>query len=1302
MKNMIQLTVDGQITQAEENAMLLGILDEKGIHVPRLCHHPSLAPSGACRLCVVEVSKESWQGNSKIVTSCLYPAEEGLIVSTRSEKVLKTRRDLLQLYLAAYPGSKTIQDLARAEGIDSTNFKLQGKENLCIMCGLCTRVCQDLGPGAISTLGRGAEKEVGPGPGIIAEDCTGCRTCAHLCPTGAISLKQQDQVLTIWDRHFEIPVCSVNTELCRGCGICEEVCPYSVPRVSMFKNGLSVSRISPASCVGCGICAGSCPAGAIEQKKTEALDDFSTALYQRSLQDKTIVFACPRSPLPADTEEVIPVSCIGRVDTGTLLYCVAAGAKGVALICRDRASCPYGRGGALGEERVLAARELLKLCGLEKERIALLKPQPGPEGPYGAWQDFRVASSGFDPVSAVPYTLKEGGLSAGLDLALDIASWLKELPDLKPVLPETIRALFSSEEKPSALLYLERLPELSLLLEPLLTNSAVSDILAQAARLLQEKNISVRPVVAKKELMQKGVAQLITFSPQTDLNLSEEMSSITMNELAGFDKGQEEAPFTFHLSARERKRLLEAHSAAKDPYFSSTPEQSLQYALLHRRGAWQQSLTKTPPPLFTASLAGIDEAGAFSEARRVTRHPILPPPAPPELEFTFNGQPLTALKGEVITSALYAAGITTFGHHPKDGGAQGLYCANGQCSQCMVIVNGKPVKGCMTPVTAGMAVQSVDAPPALTDDTLAVVPLSVPHEEEVEVLIVGGGPAGICAAIELGRVGVEVLIVDDKQDLGGKLSLQTHNFFGSVDDCYAGTRGVEIGRILAGGLTGLPSVKTWLNATVVGVFSDRKFGVSKDGVFKLVRAKRVLFATGAREKSLYFPGCDLPGVYGAGAFQTLVNRDLVRCAERLFIIGGGNVGLIGAYHALQAGIEVVGLVEALPRCGGYKVHEDKIKRLGVPVWTSHTVLRIEGDKKVERVVVAQVDDHFKPVPGSVRSYEVDTVLMAVGLSPVDELLEKAKEYGMAVYAAGDAEEIAEASAAIFSGKITGRKIARDMGIDLPIPSNWETFGQMLKHKPGQSSAFIPPDTKATVYPLIRCVQEIPCNPCTQVCPNDCITMKDSILSLPEFSGECIGCGRCVLACPGLAITVVVEDYDPDQEKALLIMPFEFVDEMIPLGSQVTTTDMVGAVVGEGRVLAYKDRESQDKRRLLLVEVPFDERHKVASFRIGAPEEGTPAPEISEEHDPIVCRCERVRKSEIVKEIRAGVRDMNQLKATVRTGLGSCNGKTCTDLILRIFREEGVLLDEVTTPTHRPLVAEMHLSDFITAENEEKD
>ena len=687
--------------------------------------------------------------------------------------------------------------------------------------------------------------------------------------------------------------------------------------------------------------------------------------------------------------------------------------------------------------------------------------------------------------------------------------------------------------------------------------------------------------------------------------------------------------------------------------------------------------------------------------QRIKAHPILSPLGAPEIEFSFNGQPLRARRGEVISSALYAAGISVFGHHRKDGGAQSIFCVNGQCSQCTVVADGRPVKSCMTPVTSNMRITSCEGVPALGDATASATSPTL-TELPVQILVIGGGPAGICAAIELGKLGIGVLIVDDKQELGGKLSLQTHNFFGSVADCYAGIRGVDIGTMLAEEISRLPSVKVWLDSTVVGVFDDGKFGVAGQGQYRLVTPEVVLVACGAREKSLSFGGGDLPGVYGAGAFQTLVNRDQVRCAERLFVVGGGNVGLIGAYHALQAGIDVVGLVEALPRCGGYQVHEDKIKRLGVPVWTSHTVLRAEGSEHVERVIIAAIDDKFQPLPGTVRSFDVDTVLVAVGLSPVDELLQKARQYGMKVYAAGDAEEIAEASAAIFSGKIIGRRIANDIGMAVPIPSDWESFGEILKHRPGDSVPFVPVDLDTPVFPLLRCVQEIPCNPCSEACPHDLISMPGSILALPEFAGVCDGCGRCVLACPGLAINLVYNDYDPAGEMALLMLPFEFTDDKIPFGREVVTTNFAGNRVGTGRVVAVREREDQDRRKLLLLEVPATDKLEVAGFLIREPVDGTPVPDgpaVTE--DPLVCRCERVKKSEITRAIRAGVRDMNQLKAVARSGMGGCGGKTCTELILRIFREEGVEPSEVTLPTIRPLVAEVHLGDFVTETGKEE-
>jgi sarcosine oxidase subunit alpha len=180
---------------------------------------------------------------------------------------------------------------------------------------------------------------------------------------------------------------------------------------------------------------------------------------------------------------------------------------------------------------------------------------------------------------------------------------------------------------------------------------------------------------------------------------------------------------------------------------------------------------------------------------RITKHPILEIPQRKEVAFTWNGLTLTGYDGEMISSALIANGIHIFGHHAKDGSAQGIFCANGQCSQCLVIADGLPEKSCMTPLREGMVVQSLEGLPKLPEDDQAPL-LREPPARDVEVLIIGGGPAGLSAAIELGKLGIDTLIVDDKQRLGGKLLLQTHKFFGSVEDSHAGTRGFEIARIL--------------------------------------------------------------------------------------------------------------------------------------------------------------------------------------------------------------------------------------------------------------------------------------------------------------------------------------------------------------------------------------------------------------------------------------------------------------------------------------------------------------------------
>jgi NADPH-dependent 2,4-dienoyl-CoA reductase/sulfur reductase-like enzyme/Fe-S-cluster-containing hydrogenase component 2/bacterioferritin-associated ferredoxin len=681
---------------------------------------------------------------------------------------------------------------------------------------------------------------------------------------------------------------------------------------------------------------------------------------------------------------------------------------------------------------------------------------------------------------------------------------------------------------------------------------------------------------------------------------------------------------------------------------------------------------------------------------RIHAHPVLTVPDRLPVSFTWNDAPFTGFENEMISSALVASGIQVFGHHPKDRSPQGLFCANGQCSQCLVIADGRPVKACMTPLRAGMRITPVEGLPRLPAVDAPAVTAAI-ETAAPEVLVIGGGPAGLSAAVELGRLGVRTLVVDDKDRLGGKLVLQTHKFFGSVEDSHAGTRGFEIAAILAEEIGRLPAVEVWLDTTAVAVFSDHVVGVVRGGRYVTVRPRALMVATGARERMLSFPGNTLPGVYGAGAFQTLVNRDLVKSSERVLIVGGGNVGLIAGYHAIQAGIEVAALIEALPQVGGYQVHAHKLARLGVPIFTGHTIVCAAGRDRVESATVAALDASWNVVPGTEQTFAVDTVLIAVGLAEVNEFTLKARQWGMPVFSAGDAQEIAEASAAMFTGRIEGLKIAKHLGVYAgEVPREWDEKAAVLKSRPGRIARREPPAQETGVFPVFHCFQEVPCNPCTSVCPNHSIrTEGDTITGLPYLTNAegCTGCAACAAVCPGLSITLV--DYRKDPEHPLVTLPYEIHRDRVAPGTPVPVTDVDGALLGRFPVVKVKARKKHPGT--LLVQVKVDRAVAKRAAGIWVQEHRADPLSMYAKAPPpdeaVLCRCERVTAGDIRAAIRAGVRDLNQLKALTRAGMGACGSKTCRPMIWRLFKEEGVDLGTVTDRVDRPLFVEVPIAAF---------
>jgi len=317
---------------------------------------------------------------------------------------------------------------------------------------------------------------------------------------------------------------------------------------------------------------------------------------------------------------------------------------------------------------------------------------------------------------------------------------------------------------------------------------------------------------------------------------------------------------------------------------------------------------------------------------------------------------------------------------------------------------------------------------------------------KTELVVIGAGPAGLSAAIEAAKNGVDVIILDENKKPGGQLFKQIHRFFGSKEH-LAGTRGFEIGNMLLEEAEKY-KVRVMLNTVVWGLFSDLKVGVSNGEKAWIINSENIVIATGAIENSLSFPGWTLPNIMGAGAAQTMINVNRVLPGKKILTIGSGNVGLIVSYQLMQAGGEVLAVVEALNHIGGYMVHAAKISRMGVRIELQHTVIEALGDNCVKQVEIGKIDKDFNVIKGSEEILDVDLVCIATGLRPLSELCwmvgmkfdhlpklggfvsihdDNMQSTIQGIYVAGDVTGIEEASTAKEEGKLAGIAISKALG-----------------------------------------------------------------------------------------------------------------------------------------------------------------------------------------------------------------------------------------------------------------------------------
>lgn len=416
---------------------------------------------------------------------------------------------------------------------------------------------------------------------------------------------------------------------------------------------------------------------------------------------------------------------------------------------------------------------------------------------------------------------------------------------------------------------------------------------------------------------------------------------------------------------------------------------------------------------------------------RIKSHPLLPIHRGGRISFQFNGRKIDAYEGETIAAALYASGIRIFSRSFKYHRPRGLFCMSGHCANCLMRVDGVPnVRVCREPARPDCVVRSQNAWPSLNHDLASLInylpfmlrpgfqyrrfirprwayhiwekflrrmaglgtladsdptPPAVQHEVSPEIVVIGGGTAGLSAAIHAANAGAHIWLVERESTLGGRERYDT-SFLKMPGERNQIRRFVFSSR-MANETENLPNCRILKDATAFAWYDEDILAVSQPGIVWEMRPSRTIIASGSYDYPMIFENNDLPGIFSGRAVQCLMHGYFIRPGGRAAVVTVDESGYSLAQQLLDAGIAVSGIVDDIPASNvSSRPHIQDLREKHVPLFPGHTIKAATGWKNVSGIIIEPLDasGEDKSPPG--KKLDCDLVCLCGARTPANELL----------------------------------------------------------------------------------------------------------------------------------------------------------------------------------------------------------------------------------------------------------------------------------------------------------------------------